>query len=311
MDIHPLQQPDDEEDRFDAAFQEAFYSNYCQGGRSSVDVVNGAEWQEFAVSASAISPEKMIREGFSLSSSSPKLKAKRRKSAAEKIAVHRSAAAGGGDGRRDRHSKVCTARGTRDRRVRLSPKTAIQFYDVQDRLGYDRPSKAIDWLMKEAKAAIDALQESPPFQATVAAAGKNDATSSDHQSSFGFLTNVTAPLLSSYAAEDSALGQDAFLSPEYFDPNLEMIRLQRIFHFPGSPVSGGRGGQICSEREPLQSSIPDNSPIINPPFSGFRLPNQEIDIPNFAAATATLTEDENVDKIPSSSKPSSLLHYLV
>lgn len=63
-------------------------------------------------------------------------------------------------GRKDRHSKVCTSRGPRDRRVRLSPNTAIQFYDVQDRLGYDRPSKAIDWLMKEAKSAIDALDDS-------------------------------------------------------------------------------------------------------------------------------------------------------
>ncbi|KAL3522414.1 hypothetical protein ACH5RR_015248 [Cinchona calisaya] len=63
-------------------------------------------------------------------------------------------------GRKDRHSKVCTARGPRDRRVRLSPNTAIQFYDVQDRLGYDRPSKALDWLMKEAKSAIEALDDS-------------------------------------------------------------------------------------------------------------------------------------------------------
>ncbi|KAK4711097.1 hypothetical protein R3W88_005610 [Solanum pinnatisectum] len=64
-------------------------------------------------------------------------------------------------GRKDRHSKVSTAKGPKDRRVRLSPTTAIQFYDVQDRLGYDRPSKAIDWLIKEAKAAIDALGEFP------------------------------------------------------------------------------------------------------------------------------------------------------
>ncbi|PSS04829.1 Transcription factor like [Actinidia chinensis var. chinensis] len=63
-------------------------------------------------------------------------------------------------GRKDRHSKVCTARGPRDRRVRLSANTAIQFYDVQDRLGCDRPSEAIDWLMKEAKSAMDALDQS-------------------------------------------------------------------------------------------------------------------------------------------------------
>ncbi|KAJ9536091.1 hypothetical protein OSB04_un000729 [Centaurea solstitialis] len=61
-------------------------------------------------------------------------------------------------GRKDRHSKVCTSKGLRDRRVRLAADTAIQFYDVQDRLGYDRPSKAIDWLMREAKTAIDALE---------------------------------------------------------------------------------------------------------------------------------------------------------
>ncbi|KAL3715061.1 hypothetical protein ACJRO7_006885 [Eucalyptus globulus] len=67
-------------------------------------------------------------------------------------------------GRKDRHSKVYTAKGPRDRRVRLSAHTAIQFYDVQDRLGYDRPSKAVDWLIKKAKAAIDKLAELPPWQ---------------------------------------------------------------------------------------------------------------------------------------------------
>ncbi|XP_021288072.1 LOW QUALITY PROTEIN: transcription factor TCP4-like [Herrania umbratica] len=66
-------------------------------------------------------------------------------------------------GRKDRHSKVCTAKGPRDRRVRLSAHTAIQFYDVQDRLGYDRPSKAVDWLIRKAKPAIDELAELPPW----------------------------------------------------------------------------------------------------------------------------------------------------
>ncbi|KAK1301777.1 Transcription factor TCP4 [Acorus calamus] len=66
-------------------------------------------------------------------------------------------------GRKDRHSKVCTAKGPRDRRVRLSAHTAIQFYDVQDRLGYDRPSKAVDWLIKKAKPAIDELALLPPW----------------------------------------------------------------------------------------------------------------------------------------------------
>ncbi|KAK9284572.1 hypothetical protein L1049_023747 [Liquidambar formosana] len=69
-------------------------------------------------------------------------------------------------GRKDRHSKVYTAKGPRDRRVRLSAHTAIQFYDVQDRLGYDRPSKAVDWLIKKAKSSIDKLAELPPWHPT-------------------------------------------------------------------------------------------------------------------------------------------------
>jgi len=68
--------------------------------------------------------------------------------------IYRVSRASGG---KDRHSKVYTAKGIRDRRVRLSVATAIQFYDLQDRLGYDQPSKAIEWLIKAAAAAIDKL----------------------------------------------------------------------------------------------------------------------------------------------------------
>ncbi|XP_028551210.1 transcription factor TCP24 isoform X2 [Dendrobium catenatum] len=60
-------------------------------------------------------------------------------------------------GGKDRHSKVLTSKGLRDRRVRLSVSTAIQFYDLQDRLGFDQPSKAIEWLIQAAAAAIDEL----------------------------------------------------------------------------------------------------------------------------------------------------------
>ncbi|XAR51654.1 hypothetical protein NMG60_11006337 [Bertholletia excelsa] len=64
-------------------------------------------------------------------------------------------------GGKDRHSKVCTVRGLRDRRVRLSVPTAIQLYDLQDRLGVNQPSKVVDWLLNAAKHEIDEL---PPLQ---------------------------------------------------------------------------------------------------------------------------------------------------
>ncbi|XP_008786003.2 uncharacterized protein LOC103704480 isoform X2 [Phoenix dactylifera] len=64
-------------------------------------------------------------------------------------------------GGKDRHSKVSTVRGLRDRRVRLSVPTAIQLYDLQDRLGLNQPSKVIDWLLSAAHHEIDKL---PPLQ---------------------------------------------------------------------------------------------------------------------------------------------------
>ncbi|XP_010558868.1 PREDICTED: transcription factor TCP10-like, partial [Tarenaya hassleriana] len=96
-------------------------------------------------------------------------------------------------GRKDRHSKVYTAKGPRDRRVRLSAHTAIQFYDVQDRLGYDRPSKAVDWLIKKAKSAIDKLNESqdlpsdPNYQIV-------DAKDDDNQQTAQFSSSLVAPM---------------------------------------------------------------------------------------------------------------------
>ncbi|KAH7298914.1 hypothetical protein KP509_25G064100 [Ceratopteris richardii] len=62
-------------------------------------------------------------------------------------------------GGKDRHSKVLTWRGARDRRVRLSVATAIRFYDLQDRLGFDQPSRALDWLLLHCQSSIKALPE--------------------------------------------------------------------------------------------------------------------------------------------------------
>ncbi|CAO1944859.1 unnamed protein product [Urochloa humidicola] len=64
-------------------------------------------------------------------------------------------------GGKDRHSKVKTVKGLRDRRVRLSVPTAIQLYDLQDRLGLNQPSKVVDWLLNAARHEIDKL---PPLQ---------------------------------------------------------------------------------------------------------------------------------------------------
>ncbi|TVU44713.1 hypothetical protein EJB05_04164, partial [Eragrostis curvula] len=92
---------------------------------------------------------------------------------------------------KDRHSKVLTAKGIRDRRVRLSVQTAIQFYDLQDRLGFDQPSKAVEWLINAAAGAIDKLPALDPaaFAAFPDAAAK---AKQQQQKSGGSSTSETS-----------------------------------------------------------------------------------------------------------------------
>ncbi|KAI3467144.1 hypothetical protein Pfo_023807 [Paulownia fortunei] len=65
-------------------------------------------------------------------------------------------------GKKDRHSKICTAQGIRDRRMRLSLQVARKFFDLQDMLGYDKASKTIEWLFNKSKKAIKELTKDSP-----------------------------------------------------------------------------------------------------------------------------------------------------
>ncbi|GAA0173289.1 hypothetical protein Leryth_009981 [Lithospermum erythrorhizon] len=68
-------------------------------------------------------------------------------------------------GKKDRHSKICTAQGVRDRRMRLSLPIARKFFDLQDMLGFDKASKTIEWLFSKSRKAIKNLlinQSLPP-----------------------------------------------------------------------------------------------------------------------------------------------------
>ncbi|KAK9272495.1 hypothetical protein L1049_002868 [Liquidambar formosana] len=71
---------------------------------------------------------------------------------------------------KDRHTKVRTVRGLRDRRVTLSMPVAIQLYDLQQRLGLKQPSKVVDWLLNAAQRDIDEL---PPLQMPTGNFGQN------------------------------------------------------------------------------------------------------------------------------------------
>ncbi|XP_022889008.1 transcription factor TCP12-like [Olea europaea var. sylvestris] len=76
-------------------------------------------------------------------------------------------------GKKDRHSKICTAQGIRDRRMRLSVQVARKFFDLQDMLGYDKASNTIDWLFTNSKKAIKELTKNRPDQAKISSSIDN------------------------------------------------------------------------------------------------------------------------------------------
>jgi len=114
-------------------------------------MINSTKEADFPLKQEGLSSSDHEKAKASSSSSSQWLKLK------DPRIVRVSRAFGG----KDRHSKVCTVRGLRDRRVRLSVPTAIHLYDLQDRLGLSQPSKVVDWLLNAAKDEIDELPPLP------------------------------------------------------------------------------------------------------------------------------------------------------
>ncbi|XP_021761260.1 transcription factor CYCLOIDEA-like [Chenopodium quinoa] len=61
---------------------------------------------------------------------------------------------------KDRHSKIRTAHGLRDRRMRLSLQVARPFFKLQDMLGFDKASRTVEWLLIQSKSSIEELVQS-------------------------------------------------------------------------------------------------------------------------------------------------------
>lgn len=79
--------------------------------------------------------------------------------------------------KKDRHSKINTARGPRDRRMRLSIDVAKKFFNLQDMLGFDKASNTIEWLLMKSKPAIQDLLPQQLNQSSSLMGGSNSASS--------------------------------------------------------------------------------------------------------------------------------------
>nr|UVN12834.1 TCP [Chrysanthemum indicum var. edule]WAQ68109.1 TCP15 [Chrysanthemum indicum var. edule] len=79
--------------------------------------------------------------------------------------------------KKDRHSKINTARGPRDRRMRLSLDVAKKFFKLQDMLGFDKASNTIEWLIMKSKPSIRDLLTEHLYQSCSLMGVSNSASS--------------------------------------------------------------------------------------------------------------------------------------
>ncbi|XP_076930391.1 transcription factor CYCLOIDEA-like [Bidens hawaiensis] len=83
--------------------------------------------------------------------------------------------------KKDAQSKIYTAQGPRDRRVRLSIGISQKFFCLQDLLGFDKASKTLDWLFAKSKKAIKELVEETNYYSS---------STIDDQSKASFLKSI-------------------------------------------------------------------------------------------------------------------------
>ncbi|KAF5751953.1 transcription factor TCP12 [Tripterygium wilfordii] len=75
--------------------------------------------------------------------------------------------------KKDRHTKIYTAHGPRDRRMTLSLPIARKFFDLQDMLGFDKASETIEWLLSKSEPAIKDLTCFAGGKSTVLSTSEN------------------------------------------------------------------------------------------------------------------------------------------
>nr|ATU32520.1 TCP-like protein [Cymbidium ensifolium]WPF70789.1 CYCLOIDEA [Cymbidium ensifolium] len=83
--------------------------------------------------------------------------------------------------RKDRHRKIYTANGPRDRRMRLSLDVARKFFDLQDLLAFDKASKTVQWLLNKSKVAIKEHMATSKGKASASECEERISTASENK----------------------------------------------------------------------------------------------------------------------------------
>ncbi|KAL8124142.1 hypothetical protein AgCh_011957 [Apium graveolens] len=137
--------------------------------------------------------------------------------------------------KKDRHSKINTAHGPRDRRMRLSLDVARKFFGLQDMLRFDKASKTVDWLLKQSKEAIRELIGE--FPQTNTGSAIFTATTSDCEVLSG---------IDEYSVPETASTKT--VSPSTHSKNKRIRRVRKSIFYPFAKESRKKARERARER---------------------------------------------------------------
>ncbi|KAL2479241.1 transcription factor TCP5-like [Forsythia ovata] len=211
-------------------------------------------------------------------------------------------------GGKDRHSKVCTVKGLRDRRIRLSVPTAIQLYDLQDRLGLSQPSKVVDWLLDATKHEIDRL---PPLPMPLTGVNfsqfphESSANRPDHHQSTG---------RSQFSYANQVYAKDSGINPAFFSRKEELGMKNVSNHVErveqNQENQEGFGGYVAQNFFPLGNyQSPFTAPLLHNSYFNWD-PNSNLSLSQFGAGGHSFPNQTEESAPSSMAFPSSSQLYL-
>lgn len=151
--------------------------------------------------------------------------------------------------RKDRHSKIVTARGPRDRRMRLSIEVAGKFFRLQDMLGFDKASKTVQWLLSMSASAIRDLAAAVATSVVQSPYSTESSTLAceDYHSSAAHGPN-SKPSAAAMTTNDEALtGLEASMSKKKHKPETAS-RKKTEFHSATARQSRAKARERAKER---------------------------------------------------------------
>ncbi|XP_071733199.1 uncharacterized protein [Rutidosis leptorrhynchoides] len=201
--------------------------------------------------------------------------------------------------KRDRHSKINTARGLRDRRMRLSLDVAKKLFGLQDLLGFDKASKTVDWLIQKSKASI--LELLPDPSCSFMGVSNSASSTSECEVLSGTVDQSMLIKSTGYDHDDQVAKSSSESSKKQKEKSSsKLVRRCADFHHPLAKATRDRARERARERTISKRNSKHGGGGDHDQVSKFRpFLNQDVNQLGFCSPSERLIGNDQLDRMSS------------